>query len=257
MNKQLKPQLLFTCEHGGNQIPPEYRYLFESPEARLVLETHRGWDPGTLEFGRSCHESFGTPLYHSETTRRLVDLNRALTRRTLFSEFTRELPHSEKEKILSEYYFPHRNQISAQVGEWLEAGESIIHIACHSFTPELHGRVRNTEIGLLYDPSWTSEAKLCRFWKTLIQERDPNLRVRFNYPYLGKNDGLTTHLRRMYRNQSYVGIELEINQKFPLADDLAEWKSLQRKLIDSLKIASSKPIFLKNEPNLLPEPQRG
>ena len=45
----------------------------------------------------------------------------------------------------------------------------------------------------------------------------PNLRVRRNYPYAGKGDGLTSYLRQQFSPAAYVGIELEINQKIVFA----------------------------------------
>ena len=38
--------LIFTCEHGGNEVPLRYRGLLAGWERRL--ETHRGYDPGAL-----------------------------------------------------------------------------------------------------------------------------------------------------------------------------------------------------------------
>lgn len=233
MNKN-RCRLLLTCEHGGFQVPEKYKYLFESEEAQEILQTHRGWDPGTLEFARSCSQRFEVPLFYSETTRLLVDLNRSLRRRTLFSEFSKKLSAEERCVVLDQYYHPHRNQITRQVGIWLEDGDSVFHVACHSFTPELNGSVRNTEIGLLYDPAWNWEFNLCRRWKHLIQQQAPEVRVRFNYPYLGKNDGLTTHLRKTYPASRYAGIELEINQKFPLGRDPQHWTRVQELLMDTM-----------------------
>jgi hypothetical protein len=37
--------------------------------------------------------------------------------------------------------------------------------------------------------------------------------VRYNYPYLGKMDGFTTYLRKQFIS-NYIGIELEVNQKY-------------------------------------------
>ncbi len=34
-----------------------------------------------------------------------------------------------------------------------------------------------------------------------------------NYPYRGASDGLTTHLRKRFHVNEYLGIELEINQE--------------------------------------------
>ena len=41
---------------------------------------------------------------------------------------------------------------------------------------------------------------------------DNGCRVRRNYPYLGKGDGLTTWLRRRFFSSEYAGVEIELNQ---------------------------------------------
>ncbi len=94
----------------------------------------------------------------------------------------------------------------------------MIHISSHSFTPELNGKVRRADVGLLYDPGRRGEAELCARWKAVARgNRAPELRVRRNYPYAGKGDGLTSHLRRRFPRGAYVGIELEVNQSIVFA----------------------------------------
>jgi hypothetical protein len=61
--------------------------------------------------------------------------------------------------------------------------------------------------------------------------------VRRNYPYAGKGDGLTSHLRRRFRNGVYVGIELEVNQEIVLAAG-RRWAQLRGALIESLRRAA-------------------
>ena len=34
----------------------------------------------------------------------------------------------------------------------MSRGRRVIHISSHSFTPELNGKVRRADVGLLYDP---------------------------------------------------------------------------------------------------------
>ena len=46
-----------------------------------------------------------------------------------------------------------------------------------------------------------------------MKDQNPELKIRFNYPYLGKADGFTTYLRKIFP-ENYIGIELEVNQKF-------------------------------------------
>jgi predicted N-formylglutamate amidohydrolase len=91
-------------------------------------------------------------------------------------------------------------------------------------------------VGLLYDPSRRGEAALCARWKASQSQLDPELRVRRNYPYAGKGDGLTSYLRRHFLPLAYVGIELEVNQSIVFAAG-RRWTALRRLLVDSLRTA--------------------
>ena len=64
------------------------------------------------------------------------------------------------------------------------------------------------------------------------------MRVRRNYPYAGKGDGLTASLRLRHPPGGYVGIELEVNQAAVLAGG-RRWASLRASLIDSLRAVSN------------------
>ena len=109
----------------------------------------------------------------------------------------------------------------------------MIHLSCHSFTPRLAGEWRLTDIGLLFDPARAHEALLCSAWrKALARTR---LRVRRNHPYKGTDDGLTTDLRARF-GPRYIGIEVEVNQKFPKGDP-RRWRALRAALIDSFSEA--------------------
>ena len=88
----------------------------------------------------------------------------------------------------------------------------VIHIAVHSFTPVLDGITRQADVGLLYDPARSPEKMLCSAWKNALRELAPELRVRRNYPYAGRADGLASHLRRRFQEHEYIGVELELNQ---------------------------------------------
>ena len=104
--------------------------------------------------------------------------------------------------------------------------------------PELDGDVRSADVGLLYDPRRRGEAELCVRWKRSLTALAPHMRVRRNYPYAGKADGLTSHLRRHFTQQHYIGIELEINQGITLAGG-GPWKQLRQDVIGSLGAACS------------------
>jgi hypothetical protein len=63
--------------------------------------------------------------------------------------------------------------------------------------------------------------------------RAPSLRLRRNYPYQGRCDGLTAWLRKRHPDETYVGIELEVNQRL-VERGGAPWDELRATLVDSL-----------------------
>ena len=225
---------LITCEHGGNRIPAPYRRLFR--EYRALLDSHRGYDPGALVMARELGRAFGAPLVASTVSRLVIDLNRSLGHPRLFSAATRGAPATLRAEIVQRHYLPYRAEVERVVGQSVARGRRVIHISSHSFTPELDGEVRTADVGLLYDPARRGEAALCARWKASQAELAPELRVRRNYPYAGKADGLTSHLRRRFPPRAYVGIELEVNQRIVLAAG-RRWATLRSVLIDSLRTA--------------------
>ncbi len=203
-------KLVLSCEHGGNKIPEEYKSLFINAED--ALNSHRGLDFGSLDLFRCCKPT--SDFSKSNTVSRLlIELNRSKEHPKLFSEFTSSLSLAEKLKIIYEIYNPYRDAIEAEILKLITKGEEVLHISVHSFTPILNGKIRNADIGLLYDPSKTSEKAICKKWKELLVTELSDFKIRFNYPYLGKADGFTTYLRNKFPD-NYYGIELEINQKF-------------------------------------------
>jgi predicted N-formylglutamate amidohydrolase len=225
---------LVTCEHGGNRIPAPYRPLFRG--RRALLDSHRGYDPGALVMARELARAFRAPLVTSTISRLVIDLNRSLGHPQLFSTATRGAPAALRTEIVERHYLPYRAEVEHLVGQSVSRGRRVIHISSHSFTPELDGKVRRADVGLLYDPARRGETALCACWKASQAELAPELRVRRNYPYAGKGDGLTSHLRRHFPPRAYVGIELEVNQSIVLAAG-RRWTMLRRVLVDSLRTA--------------------
>jgi len=228
------PALLVTVEHGGNRVPPAYRHLFAA--AAATLDTHRGYDPGALLLGREIAARLDAPLVSSTTTRLLVDLNRSLGHKGLFSEFTRMLPPGEKSRIVERHWRPYRDEVDRVVAALIARGRRVVHLSSHSFTPVLNGEVRNADIGLLYDPGRPAERLLAARWKAALLAIDPGLRVRMNYPYAGRADGLTRDLRRRHAPGRYAGLEIEVNQRFVIAGG-RDWAALRRTVLESIEIA--------------------
>ncbi len=211
-------KLVLTCEHAGNKIMGNFRHLFEGE--RSVLKTHRGYDPGAFDLYKALVPLGDFKAEHMES-RLLIEVNRSLHHPLLFSEFTRHLSLSEKKKLIEGYYLPYRNSVETAIRTYLRTGEEVLHFSVHSFTPQFHGKVRNADIGLLYDPGKQKEKEFCKRFKGVLKLPDPTMRVRFNYPYLGKADGFTTYLRKRFP-QNYSGIELEVNQKYVFGNKMEQ-----------------------------------
>ena len=229
---KLRPTtVLLTCEHGGNQVPADYRKLF-APH-RELLKTHRGWDPGTLELAEQWQQSLDCELHAATITRLLVDLNRSPNHKNVFSEVTSDLPTSEKLDLLSIYHTPHRSRITEHIRSAIARGQRVLHIGVHSFTPVLNDEVRNADVSLLYDPASKWEVELCKRWQVALRQAAVEPRVRLNYPYRGYTDGLTTTLRKLFPADCYAGVEIEVNQAIPLRGG-PTWKNYRAACIDSL-----------------------
>jgi predicted N-formylglutamate amidohydrolase len=225
-------KLVLTCEHALADIPEKYRYLFE--KEYFVLETHEAYDPGAYDLFKDLKE-LGDYSDYQSIGRLLVETNRSLWHKSLFSRYTNDLSESDKNAILDSYYFPYRERVTGAIQKIINGGDTVLHFSLHSFTPVLHGIKRKADIGLLYDPQRKDEKEISHKFKLLLKERDPELKTRFNYPYLGKSDGLTTALRKLFP-KNYAGIEIEVNQKWVVENIMdAKIKNLLRSYIKELK----------------------
>lgn len=211
-------------------MPAEFRQLFG--RHRQLLESHRGYDPGALELARACARRLKVPLHFATVTRLLVELNRSPNHPALFSAVTNALPAADRAALLEKHYFPYRRRIEAEVAQAAKSGRRVIHLSFHTFTPQLDGVVRQADVGLLYDPRRPEEAALSTLFKQILASARPLLTIRKNYPYLGKADGFTTFLRKQWDSTVYLGIELEVNQRWPLSER-REWPLLQRAIAEA------------------------
>lgn len=204
--------ILVSCEHGSNRVPARYRQLFTGQDEALA--SHRGYDPGALHLARAIAKAFGADLYFSTITRLLIELNRSVhNHRSIFSSSSRQLPASEKRHILQQYYLPYRRRLEQHLSELVAEAKPVLHLSVHSFTPELNGKIRTADIGLLYDPARQFEKVFCHNWRRTLNATGAVGAIKMNYPYFGTSDGFTTYLRTVFNDSCYMGVELEVNQK--------------------------------------------
>lgn len=203
-------QIVISCEHALSSIPPEYKYLFSG--AGKVLNSHRGYDSGAFFLAEKISRKIKADLFAARFSRLLIDANRSLTNRSVFSKYTKALNPQEKKAVMDRYYTPYRQDVEKCIKKYFKKNRAVLHVSVHSFTPVLNGVKRTADIGILYDPAVMMEKKFAGILQKELKHMNPQLSVRKNYPYRGTSDGFTKHLRKQFKKK-YAGIELEINQK--------------------------------------------
>jgi predicted N-formylglutamate amidohydrolase len=203
-------KLVITCEHGGNAIPEGYQDYFINQEK--LLNSHTGYDLGTLHLFGKLKELADFSI-DNEICRLLIEYNRSQDHEQIFSVVSKNFSSEEKEDLISNYYLPYRDSVEKKIEEFIHQQEKVVHLSLHSFTPILDEHERNNDIGLLYDSDRIEEVRYCDKFRELLLQQLLELRIRSNFPYLGTADGLTTYLRKQFP-ENYLGIELEVNQKW-------------------------------------------
>jgi predicted N-formylglutamate amidohydrolase len=223
----MKLHPIITCEHAGNTVPDLYANLFTG--AGEILASHRGWDPGARDMAVALAEDLSAPLFLCETTRLLIEANRSAGHEQLYSEYTRHLSDADKQMLFANFYRPYREAVERTIAS---LPTPVLHLSIHSFTPLWNGKERTVDIGLLFDPARQLENRFCTAWRDLLKKHTA-LRVEFNEPYQGIDDGFTTYLRTVFTDDAYGGIEVEVNQKFV---DQAAWGEITTVLADTVKM---------------------
>ena len=216
-----KNVVVVTCEHAGYRVPEELVDVIPVAKRR-VLSTHEGWDIGALQIAQKLAADFSAPLFFSDISRLVCDLNRTAR---LTGPFARNIkPFLEKmpaDELLGRYYWPYRMKVEEILNTMIKEHGTVLHLSIHSFTPKLKGEVRNADIGILYDPHRGLEKDFAARLKESMQQVNLDhsqngaslfYRVRMNYPYMGTDDGFTTYLRTIFDEANYVGVEIEFNQ---------------------------------------------
>lgn len=203
---------MISCEHAGNYVPKDYKFMFVGAEE--ILASHRGWDLGSLGIGKYLARHLEAPFFYQKVSRLLIETNRSLGNKELFSEYSHNIDKSIKNTLLAKYYHPYRDEIEGRIRDYITQGEAVLHLSIHTFTPELNGIIRAVDVGLLYDEARNEEEEFCEQWKARLDNMLPDRLIMLNCPYNGADDGFTTYLRTQFSGEEYLGIEIEVNQRY-------------------------------------------
>jgi predicted N-formylglutamate amidohydrolase len=202
-----RPRLVLTCEHASPSVPAEYADLGLTREQ---LADHIGWDIGAAAVTVELNRQLGAPAVLSAASRLLVDCNRDLDDTDLIPAASHghhipgnaSIGAAERVRRLAGFYDPYHAAIDAE----LSGRPDVLLLSVHSFTPELNGRARPFDVGVLFD-GFDDLAH------TLARSIDASgFAVRMNEPYSAL-DGLIFSARSHGRRHGVRYLELEINNR--------------------------------------------
>lgn len=225
---------LVTCEHGSSHVPDWLASYFAASgdtavDARDFGSVGEDFDLGALDAATHFAKALRCPLVAAKVSPLVVDVNRAIGQRGLFSSVSRNLPKKVRDRIIDEIHEPYRRDVEAAVERSIRQDDLVIHLSVHSFatfepnqsTTDNEEKVlsaRRTDLGLLYDPARDYELALCLDWYDDLYYSLPMLRVRRNYPRRGVSENLISQFRRKYSPDTYIGIELQLNRAWCVRD---------------------------------------
>jgi predicted N-formylglutamate amidohydrolase len=183
VNEAGRSPVVLLCEHASNFIPARYARLGLT---EADLERHIAYDIGAAAVARHLAARLDAPLLLSGYSRLLIDCNRSLDAPTSIpvrSEDT-EIPGNigltaaEREERDALFFRPFRERAAALLEARLRAGQPIVLIGMHSFTPVFHGIARPWHAGVL----WRRARRLAEALLAGLRA-DPALVVGDNEPY--------------------------------------------------------------------------
>ncbi|HEX2957225.1 MAG TPA: N-formylglutamate amidohydrolase [Chitinispirillaceae bacterium] len=203
-------KLFVSCEHASNHVPEQLTKLLR--DQKSLLQSHRAYDIGAIDAAQQISKMAVEECVAGTCTRLAIDLNRSDTNPRRFSEYSKKLDSATLANLEIQWYRPYRDYVRNRITQIIESGYNVLHLSVHTFTPVLNGVTRNADLGLLYDPSRQPERVIASNLKNTMFKINSNLRTRFNYPYRGVSDGITSWLRKHFSETKYSGLEIEFNQ---------------------------------------------
>ena len=203
---------VLTCEHATKRVPRKYAAL---GLPRAALADHIGWDIGAGAVQRVLARELPAEAVSSRVSRLLVDANRMPHEESLIPlqndgivvPGNASVSAAERKRRIRLYHEPYHARVNKILKRATRTAPGRVRLlSLHSFTPQMGGRVRDFDIGVLFD----AHVGLAHaFGRALVREE---FRVRYNEPYSGY-DGLIYAPKRHGEAHDVPYVELEINNR--------------------------------------------
>jgi len=203
---EARARLVFTCEHASAALPERYARLGLGGDD---LADHIAWDIGAAALAARLAAAFAAPLVESAWSRLLIDCNRDLADHDLIVgeahgvvvPGNRDVDAAERRDRIARYHAPYHDAVD---GALAERPKDTVLVSVHSFTPELRGRRRELEVGVLYDDHVPLAGQVADAIAAT------GFVVRHNEPYSGL-EGLIYSARTHGVRHGIRYVELEVN----------------------------------------------
>jgi predicted N-formylglutamate amidohydrolase len=212
--------VLVLADHASNAMPVEYGSL-GLPASEL--QRHIAYDIGVEVLSRRLAERLGCPAVLSRFSRLLIDPNRGDDDPTLVMRLSdgamvpgnAAVDAAEVIRRQQRFSLPYHGAISAVIARMTAAGIVPAVVSIHSFTPEMKGRRRPWDVGVL----WDSDPRLPVPLLDALRQ-DATLVVGDNEPYDGALEGDT--MARHCIGSGFAHALIEVRQDLIARDENAE-----------------------------------
>jgi predicted N-formylglutamate amidohydrolase len=207
-------RILLIGDHAGCEIPAA---LGDLGLPRHEIERHIGWDIGVAALGASLSDRLGAPFVAQRFSRLVIDCNRDPDRPDAICTVSdgtvvpgnAALAPADRQARIDEIFRPYHQRIADTLDA--RAGQPVLLVALHSFTPVMGEAARPWRYGVLHlGASAFSDAVLARLREALGEAA-----VGDNQPYRMDETDFTIPHHAVARGLDYV--ELEVRQDL-LAD---------------------------------------
>ena len=180
VNAQSRSPVALICEHAGRTVPCVLDGLGLAPGD---IDKHVGWDIGAGELTQFLAERMKAPAVFQSYSRLVIDCNRPPKANDSAPTVShgvqvpgnRDLSAIDHWIRVSEIFVPFQDAVDSI----LNHADRKLVLSIHSFEPELNGRLRPWDIGLLF----RNDTITSSHFQAALKARRPDLNVGMNQPY--------------------------------------------------------------------------
>ena len=226
---------LLAADHAGRRVPRALADLGLPDHERA---RHIGWDIGIWGTTTRLADALGTLAIGQRYSRLVIDCNRNPAWATAIPEISESTPipgnhglaPAQRAARIAEIHAPYHAALAATVAARRAAGQKLLFVAMHSFTPVYKGVSRPWHAGVLFDVDDARSLPLAHIMLDLLRA-EAGLVVGANEPYVlnsSSDHSVPTHAQA----NDVPYLELEIRQDLIATEaGEAEWAARLARLL--------------------------